>query len=516
MRIIETLARSVMVAALAMAGVALHAQEGVSKTSVVLGQSIALTGPGSALAVPFHQGAKMYFDRLNAAGGVNGRKIELVTLDDRGNAQIATENTKKLLDQGVLSLFGFYGSPQVTAIYPQIKDSDVLLFAPMAAADEFRGAMYANVYSLRPGYAEEAAAIARHAETLGARRLGILHATDGESMAALDSAVRTMSSIGSNVVANAAVTSGSVANSVDKVLAAKPESVLVIGDANGAASAVRDLRAKGFRGPIYGFSNTGESLLAEELGPAGAGVVVVRVVPKSDTAKVAVVREMMADAQAAKLGKPNVYMLEGYIAARVYAEALRRDPARGTQPRQVQEVAGSAGRRQRRRLSRPLRRRPRRVETGRAEPDRLARQGQGVAAPANRRANQPISRTAASPRMKASQRASWSRATYSSGWCACVMLPGPHTTVGMPEPLNRPASVPKATSVVRCSPDSRWARRVTASSAEPRKLGISQIVSKRNPASGAMAFIAGSSDFACATSACCIARASAVGRSRNS
>jgi ABC-type branched-subunit amino acid transport system substrate-binding protein len=91
------------------------------------------------------------------------------------------------------------------------------------------------------------------------------------------------------------------------------------------------LRAKGFRGPIYGFSNTGESLLAEELGTSGAGVVLVRVVPKSDTAKVAVVRELMADATAAKLGKPNVYMLEGYIAARVYSEALRRisrDPTR--------------------------------------------------------------------------------------------------------------------------------------------------------------------------------------------
>jgi ABC-type branched-subunit amino acid transport system substrate-binding protein len=109
--------------------------------------------------------------------------------------------------------------------------------------------------------------------------------------------------------------------------------VLVIGDANGAAAGVRDLRAKGFRGPIYGFSNTGESLLAEELGPAGAGVVVVRVVPKSDTAKVAVVRELMADAQAAKAGKPNVYMLEGYIAARVYAEALRRIPRDPTRAR---------------------------------------------------------------------------------------------------------------------------------------------------------------------------------------
>jgi ABC-type branched-subunit amino acid transport system substrate-binding protein len=184
--------------------------------------------------------------------------------------------------------------------------------------------MYGNVYSVRPGYAEEAAAITKHAEMLGVRRTGILHATDSESLAALDSATRTMSGLGANMVASAAVTVSGVAASVDKVLAAKPESMLVIGDSNGAAKSVRELRTKGFRGPIYGFSNTGESLLAEELGAVGAGVVVVRVVPKSDSAKVALVRELLADAQAAKLGKTNVYMLEGYIAARVYTEALRR------------------------------------------------------------------------------------------------------------------------------------------------------------------------------------------------
>ena len=323
MKTLPTIARLAMVAALALPRWT-HAEEGVTRTSIFLGQSIALTGPGSALAQPFHVGARLYFDRVNAAGGIGGRKIELVTIDDRGNAQTAVANTKQLLSQGVLALFGYYGSAQVTASYPLIKDSETLLFAPMAAADEFRGAMYLNVYSVRPGYAEEAAAIARHAEALGARKIGILHGSDTESMAALDSATRTMPSMGSNVVVNAAVTSGSVANSVDKAMAAKPESLLVIGDANLAANAVRDLRAKGFRGPIYGFSNTGESLLAEELGPVGAGVVLVRVVPKSDTAKVPIVRELTADAQAAKAGKPNVYMLEGYIAARVLTEAMRR------------------------------------------------------------------------------------------------------------------------------------------------------------------------------------------------
>lgn len=325
MHSIRQWARTAIVAVLAAAGTAALAEpDGVTKSSIVIGQSVALTGPGSALAAPFSQGARLYFDRVNAAGGINGRKIELVTLDDRGNPATTAENTKKLLGQGVLSLFGYYGSPQVTAAYPLVKDSDLVMFAPMAAADELRGALYPNVYSIRPGYSEEAAAITKHAETLGARKLAILHGSDGESMAALDSAVRTMSAMGANLVARNAVASGSVASSVDKTLASKPESVLVVGDANGAASSVRDLRAKGFRGPIYGFSNTGESLLAEELGATGAGVVVVRVVPKSDGAKIAVVRDLLADATAAQAGKPNVYMLEGYIAAGVYTEALRR------------------------------------------------------------------------------------------------------------------------------------------------------------------------------------------------
>jgi ABC-type branched-subunit amino acid transport system substrate-binding protein len=320
----NSLVRLAMVAALAFAGAGALAEDGVSKASITIGQSVALAGPGSALAIPFHVGAKLYFDRVNAAGGVNGRKIELVTLDDRGNPATTHANTKKLLEQGVLALFGYYGSPQVTQSYALIKDSDVLLFAPMSAADEFRGANYPNLYALRPGFAEEAAAITRHAETLGARKLAIVHASDSESLAALDSAQRTMSGLGADLVAKAALGSGSVGTAVDKALAAKPESILVVSDASAAAGVIRDLRAKGFRGLIYGFSNTGESLLAEELGPTGAGVVVVRVVPKSENPKSAVVRELQADAAAASAGKVNVYMVEGYIAARVLTEALRR------------------------------------------------------------------------------------------------------------------------------------------------------------------------------------------------
>lgn len=313
------LTKAFMVAVLSWQAVAAWGQDGVSKGAIVIGQSVALTGPSSALGLPFAQGAKLFFDRLNASGGVNGRKVELVTLDDAGNPAATVANTQKLLSQGVFSLFGYYGSPQVTAAYPAIKDGDIIMFAPMSGADEFRGAVYPNIYTMRPGYSEEAAAIMRHAETLGAKKLAILYAADSESMSALDSSERTMQG-GANLVAKAPIAD------VAKVIAAKPESVLLIADSRAAAAAIRELRAKNFRGPVYGYSNTGESLLAEQLGAAGAGVVVMRVVPRSDNQKLAVVRDLQADALEAKAGKVNVYMLEGYIAARTYTEALRRIP----------------------------------------------------------------------------------------------------------------------------------------------------------------------------------------------
>jgi branched-chain amino acid transport system substrate-binding protein len=310
----------ISIALLWSAGSSVNAQTvaGVSKTTITIGQSTALTGALAVLALPFHQGAKLYFDRLNAAGGIHARSINLIALDDAGNPASTRTNAQKLMQGGVLALFGSYGSTQTTAAYDAIKGGDTLLFAPMAAADELQGANFPNIYLLRPGYSEEAAAIVRHAETLGARKLTIVHAPDADSLSAAEAAERTMTGLGANLVSKAGL------DALNKALAAAPQSMLVISEPRGAALAIKEARSKGFRGPIYGFSNTGESLLAEQLGGAGAGVVLVRVTPRSDNAKSVVVRELIQDAQAAKLGKPNVYMLEGYIAARALAEAIRK------------------------------------------------------------------------------------------------------------------------------------------------------------------------------------------------
>ncbi len=120
-----------------------------------------------------------------------------------------------------------------------------------------------------------------------------------------------MTGLGANLVAKAALVGIPAGANIERLLAARPESILMIGGPQIAARGVRDLREKGFRGPIYAFSNTGEGLLADLLGPSGAGLIVTRVVPKSGNAEVPVVHEMYADAAAANAGTPNVYLLEG-------------------------------------------------------------------------------------------------------------------------------------------------------------------------------------------------------------
>jgi branched-chain amino acid transport system substrate-binding protein len=294
------------------------AQEGVSKTGISIGQTTALTGTAATLALPFHQGARLYFERINAAGGINGRSINLVSMDDAGNPVTAKANTQKLLQTGVLTLFGSYGAPATAAVHEVIKDSPTILFAPQTSSDELHGANFPSLYFIRPGDSEEAAAIIAHAQTLGMRKLAIVHATDSEAVGSAEAAERTMNALGANLVSKVPLAQ------LDKALTTTPQSLLVISDARTAAATIRSARSKGFRGPIYGFSDTGESLLAEQLGSSGAGVVLARVVPRSDNAKSVVVRELMADALAAKLGKPNVYMLEGYISARALVEAIRK------------------------------------------------------------------------------------------------------------------------------------------------------------------------------------------------
>ena len=109
-----------------------------SDSTLVLGQSAALTGPAAQLGIQFRDGAVLYFNQVNAKGGVNGRKIELKTLDDGYEPEKTAANTKKLIADDVFALFGYIGTPTSVAALPLATEAKTPFFAPFTGAQVLR------------------------------------------------------------------------------------------------------------------------------------------------------------------------------------------------------------------------------------------------------------------------------------------------------------------------------------------------------------------------------------------
>ena len=127
----------------------------------MLGQSAALSGPAAALGTQFRQGALLHFERLNAKGGVNGRQIELQSLDDGYEPDRCAENTQKLIEDGVFALFGYIGTPTSLAALPLATQAKTPFFAPFTGAEALRAPFNRYAFHVRASYFDETAEIVR-------------------------------------------------------------------------------------------------------------------------------------------------------------------------------------------------------------------------------------------------------------------------------------------------------------------------------------------------------------------
>ena len=123
--------------------------------TIKLGTSNALSGPASSLGNDLNEGALIYFKRLNKNGGINGTPIALINLDDGYEPKKTVLNTKKLIDQQVLALFGYVGTPTSHAIMPMLKKSKIPYLMPFTGADFLRTPIHDNIFSLRASYYQE-------------------------------------------------------------------------------------------------------------------------------------------------------------------------------------------------------------------------------------------------------------------------------------------------------------------------------------------------------------------------
>lgn len=297
---------------------------------IILGQSAAFTGPAAQLGIQFHQGAKVWFDQINAQGGAAGKTIEIKTLDDGYEPSRCVENTQKLIDAEVFALFGYIGTPTSLAALPLVKKSQIPFIAPFTGAMGLREPQLKNVFHLRASYNDETALIVKQLTNLGLKKIAVFYQNDSYGKAGLDGTVLALGQLGLKPVAQATVERNTVAvdEAVKTLMAAAPDAIVQISAYKSCAAFIKAARKAGFGGTFFNVSFVGTQALADELGKDGAGVVVSQVVPSPYNSMRQISREFLSALKQTSGVQANYSSMEGYLAARLFTEGLEHQVSR--------------------------------------------------------------------------------------------------------------------------------------------------------------------------------------------
>jgi ABC-type branched-subunit amino acid transport system substrate-binding protein len=302
-----------------------QAKAGLPK--VVLGQSVPLTGAASEIGLAFAAGAKLYVDVFNGRKNSNaGFGLELRQLDDGYEAAKAGANAKKLLADGANVLFGFVGTASSDAASVVAKQENAILFAPFAAADDLRDLSHTNVFHVRPSMSDEAFKIVRHCATLNQTRIAVLAEDDAmgrAGVAAINKAITELKLAPLVATAFIPVNSNKVDSAVAIVNKGQPQVIIQVALFNSTAAFIRKMRTTGYSGSFMSFSVVGIDPLFTALGKEISGIVVSQVVPSPRSTGVPIVKEYLAAIETSDQ-TPSYESLEGFIAAKTLAEAVRR------------------------------------------------------------------------------------------------------------------------------------------------------------------------------------------------
>ena len=314
----------------AMAIADLRAEEsGISDQRILFGQSAAFSGPVSELGKNMRIGIKAAFQEVNDRGGVHGRRLELLSLDDAYEPEVAIANTAELIDrEGVFALIGAVGTPTSLSAAPVAAAARVPYIAPFTGAAFLREPKWQNVINLRASYDQETEAmVARLTADLGISRIAVMYQDDSFGRAgyrgvlqALEQRAMAPVAVGVYPRNTTAVKTGLL-----DIRNANPGAVILIGAYQPVATLILWARHTGLNPVFMTLSFVGSNALSNALGRAGAGVFVTQVVPFPMGNAPRVVAAYR-NALAAHMPKamPGFVSLEGYLAGRLAIDALQR------------------------------------------------------------------------------------------------------------------------------------------------------------------------------------------------
>ena len=299
------------------------------RNELVLGQSAPFSGPSAQLGRDYREGAIAWFAELNRRGGVHGREIRLVSLDDRYEPALTLTNTRRLIgaDRAFI-LFGYVGTPTVKAVLPLLKREQIPLVAPLTGAQLLRVPPQPLIFNLRASYQAEIDRIVNDLVRSGRHRIAVLYQEDAFGEDGLRATRSALARHGLKPVDVAGVqrnstNTDSAARQLSRV---NPNAIVIISAYPSSAAFSRNMHRLGSTAQLMNVSFVGTGGLQDALpGGLASGIGISQVVPFPWDRRVPVVAEyqrlMLRQYRRARYGFTS---LEGFLAARWLGEALQR------------------------------------------------------------------------------------------------------------------------------------------------------------------------------------------------
>jgi ABC-type branched-subunit amino acid transport system substrate-binding protein len=299
----------------------------LAQSQILIGQTAGFTGTVGAGVKETTAGAKLFIDAVNGKGGVHGQAIELVSLDDKFDPKLAAENARVLIeDKHVTALFLTRGTPHTEAIIPLLDKHGVPLVAPSTGAMVLHQPVKKHVFNVRATYQREAEKAITHLSSMGITRIALVSTDDSFGADGLAGALKGLAAAKLTPVVQEKFDRAKpdFKAIAPKVVQADTQAVMMIASGGAVVDAVKALRAAGSGAQVVTLSNNASGGFVKSLGDQARGVIVTQVFPYERSISYALVKDAQELAKAKGAGDLSPAMLEGFAAARVLVEALRR------------------------------------------------------------------------------------------------------------------------------------------------------------------------------------------------
>jgi ABC-type branched-subunit amino acid transport system substrate-binding protein len=303
------------------------AASSASQAQLVVGQTSGFTGPVASGVKENTDGARLYIDHVNTQGGVNGQRIELVSLDDKFDPKLAAANARQLItEKNAIALFMNRGTPHTEAIRPLLDEFKIPLVAPSTGAMILHKPVHPWIFNVRATYQREAEKAITHLATIGLSRIALVHVDDSFGADCAQGAQKgyEKAQIKPLFVDTFDRTKPDFTAIVQKVMASDAQAIFLIGSSGAVSDGTKLIRAAGSRAQIVTVSNNASGGFIKQMGEHARGTIVSQIFPYERSLSAPIVKEANDLAQKKGIGDVTPAMLEGYAGAKVLVEGLRR------------------------------------------------------------------------------------------------------------------------------------------------------------------------------------------------